>query len=222
MGLLDWPAAERPREKLKQRGAAALSDAELLAILLGASRLGVINLARQLLEIYGSLGRLFEAELGELVQIPGLGPAKSVQLKAVMALAERCAQANLHEGEAITDAMACARYLRYRLANREREVFAVLLLDAHHRLVHYEELFLGTVDGAHVHPREVVRVAIRHNACAVILAHNHPSGVAEASAADHRVTERLKSALSLIDVRVLDHLVVTAGSVTSFKQRGWL
>ena len=222
--IIDWPLHERPREKLLARGADALSDAELIAIFLrtGVRGSSALDLARALLKRWHGVGGLLDAPVAELICAPGLGPAKAAQLKAALVLAERHALDALRRGETLTSPTHCARFLRIRLRRREREVFAVVFLDSQHRVIEYEELFQGTIDGTSVHPREVVRAALRHNAAAVILAHNHPSGVAEPSQADIRITERLRQALSLIDVRVLDHLVVGDQDVTSLAERGLL
>lgn len=222
--ITDWPLSERPREKLLARGADLLSDAELIAIFLrtGIRGSSALDLAHALLARWHGVGGLLDAPVAELIDAPGLGPAKAAQLKAALVLAQRHAMQALRRADALTSPAQCARYLRLRLRRREREVFAVVFLDSQHRVIEYEELFQGTVDGTTVHPREVVRAALKHNAAAVILAHNHPSGVAEPSQADVRITERLRQALSLIDVRVLDHLVVGDLEVTSLAERGML
>jgi DNA repair protein RadC len=216
------PAAERPRERLLARGPDALSDHELLALLLRTGDRGrpVLTLAAELLASGGGLGALLDLEATELAALRGVGPARAALLKAALALAERHARCRLVRAEALTSPAHTARYLKLRLRRREREVFAVLLLDSQHRVIEYEELFFGTIDGTSVHPREVVRAALRRNAAAVIVAHNHPSGVAEPSQADVRITERLRSALALVDVRLLDHFVVGDVDVTSLAERG--
>lgn len=224
MSMADWPALERPREKLLALGAGALSDAELLAIFLrtGLRDKPVLQLARELLVTFGGLRGLLEAEKERLTGAPGIGAAKYVQLQAALELAERYLETSFSRGDAISDPGMTRRYLKGKLRGHPQEVFACLFLDNQHRLIRYEELFYGTIDGASVHPREVVRRVIRHNAAAVIFAHNHPSGVAEPSQADRRITDRLKSALALVDVRVLDHMVVGDQEVTSFAERGLL
>lgn len=224
MSIMEWPAPERPREKLLELGAKALSDAELLAIFLrtGIRNKPVLELARDLLARFGGIRGLLEAEREALTATPGVGTAKFVQLQAALELTERFLETSFSRGDAISDPGMTRRYLKGKLRGYVREVFACLFLDNQHRLICYEELFFGTIDGASVHPREVVRRVLKHNAAAVIFAHNHPSGVAEPSQADRRITERLKSALALVDVRVLDHMVVGDQDVTSFAERGLL
>lgn len=224
MAIRDWPEGERPREKLLQRGAAALSDAELLAIFLRTGCVGfsAVDLARQLLGRFGSLHALCAASEAEFCEVRGVGQAKFVQLQAVMELARRRLAETLEKGEGFHSPDDVRSYLRLHLSHLAQEVFLVLFLDTRHRLLAREELFRGTIDGAAVYPREVVKRALHHNAAAVILAHNHPSGVAEPSQADVRITEQLRSALSLVDVRLLDHLVVGAGEPVSMADRGLL
>ncbi|MEJ2633427.1 MAG: DNA repair protein RadC [Acidihalobacter sp.] len=223
MAIKDWPADERPREKLLQRGPAALSDAELLAIFLrtGVAGKSAVDLARELLDTFGGLRPLLEADLQAFSAGKGLGAAKYAQLQAVLEMGRRHLDARLRRGEALESPAQTVRYLSARLRHHPYEVFAVLFLDNRHRVITYEELFAGTIDGASVHPREVVRRALAHNAAALILAHNHPSGVAEPSAADAAITRRLKEALALIDVRVLDHIVIGDDAV-SLAERGML
>ena len=222
MSIAQWPEAERPREKLLKQGSQALSDAELLAIFLRVGCVGksAVDLARDLLKEYGGLRQLLEADQTQFCRGHGLGSAKYAQLQAVLEMARRHLSASMQEGDLLTSPDLVRNYLSAQLRHRHQEVFAVLFLDNQHRLLTYEELFFGTIDGASVHPREVVRKAIARNAAAVILAHNHPSGVAEPSQADRRLTERLQQALDLIDVRVLDHMVVGDGEVVSFAERG--
>ncbi|MEX0942963.1 MAG: DNA repair protein RadC [Pseudomonadales bacterium] len=224
MSLVDWPRSERPREKLLKCGAAALSDAELLAIFLrtGTSGLPVVHLARELLSSFGGIRGLLEADEETLTVAKGVGPAKYAQLRAALELTQRYLQAGFERGDAISDPAVTRQYLKGKLRGYGREVFACMYLDNQHRLISYEELFFGTIDGASVHPREVVKRVLKHNAAAVIFAHNHPSGVAEPSQADRRITDRLKSALLLIDVRVLDHMIVGDQEVLSFAERGLL
>lgn len=224
MSIMEWPALERPREKLLEYGAKALSDAELLAIFLrtGVRNKPVLQLARELLVQFGGIRGLLEAERDLLTATPGIGIAKFAQLQAALELTERYLETSFSRGDAISDPGMTRRYLKGKLRGYVQEVFACLFLDNQHRLISYEELFFGTIDGASVHPREVVRRVLRHNAAAVIFAHNHPSGVAEPSQADRRITDRLKSALALVDVRVLDHMVVGDEEVTSFAERGLL
>lgn len=224
MAITDWPAQERPREKLLQRGAAALSDAELLAIFLrtGVAGKTAVDIARELLEDYGGLRPLLEAPLNDFCRRPGVGVAKYVQLQAGVEMARRHLQETLQRGEVLADPAMTRRYLMAHLRDRPHEVFACLFLDNRHRVLQFEEMFRGTINGASVHPREVVKRVLALNAAAVILAHNHPSGVAEPSQADRQLTQRLQEALALVDVRVLDHFVVGDGEAVSFAERGWL
>lgn len=224
MSIKDWPADERPREKLLQKGAMALSDAELLAIFLrtGLPGLSAVELARTLLNDFGSLKALIKAPLPQFCQGKGLGTAKYVQLQAVMELSQRCMQQSLQHEAVFTEPALVKRYLSQQLGSACREVFQVLFLDNQHRLLKSEPLFYGTIDASPVYPRVVVQQALSYNAAAVILAHNHPSGVAEPSQADRSITERLQRALQLVDIRLLDHLVVGDGEVVSFAERGWV
>jgi len=224
MSMTDWPEAERPREKLLSQGPTALSDAELLAIFLRTGTPGqtAVELARELLSEFGSLRGLLQANRQQLCAARGLGPAKFAQLQAVLELARRHLGERLQRGDLLLNPEATRRYLITTLGDLPHEVFCCLFLDTRHRLICYEELFQGTIDGASVHPREVVRRALHHNAAAVILAHNHPSGVAEPSDADQRITRRLKQALQLVDIRVLDHLVVGDRTAMSFAEHGLL
>lgn len=220
MSIRDWPEDERPREKLLRRGALALSDAELLAILLGSGRRGqdAVEIAR--LEL-GSAGSL-KALLDGLDAATRVGAVARCRLLGALELGRRYLEAELRNGETLSDPSMSARYLKSRLGAYPYEVFACLFLDNRHRVLGFEELFRGTIDGASVHPREVVRRCLSHNAAAVIFAHNHPSGVAEPSAADRSITQRLREALELIDVRLLDHFVIGSGTPTSLAQRGWI
>lgn len=224
MRITDWPAAERPREKLLARGPAALSDAELLAIFLrtGVPGTSAVDLARRLLTSFGSLSALLEADHDNFCATRGLGTAKFVQLQAVLEMARRHLAEAMAHSDALTDPDATRRYLEARLARQPREIFAAVFLDNRHRVLAVEELFQGTLDGAAVYPREVVKAALAHNAAAVIFAHNHPSGVAEPSRADRDITRRLADALALVDIRTLDHFVLGHGQTTSFAERGWL
>jgi len=224
MAITDWPAEERPREKLLARGARALSDAELLAIFLrtGVPGKSAVDMARELLSDYRGLRPLLAADLEGFCATPGLGPAKYAQLHAVLEMARRHLEQSLQRESALTDPAATRRYLRATLRDLPHEVFACLFLDNRHRVLAIEELFRGTIDGASVYPREVVKAALRHNCAAVILAHNHPSGIAEPSQADRSLTRRLTEALNLVDIRVLDHVVVGEGEPVSFAERGWL
>jgi DNA repair protein RadC len=220
--LRDWPAADRPREKLLSGGPALLSDAELLALFLRTGRRGrtAVDLARELLQAFGGLRALLDADQDAFCAQPGLGPARYAQLQGVLELARRHWQAQLRREDVLDNPDTTRRFLGSRLRHLPHEVFACLFLDNRHRVIAFEELFRGTIDGASVHPREVVRRVLHHNAAAVILAHNHPSGVAEPSRADVALTRRLVDALALVDVRVLDHVVVGEGSGVSFAERG--
>ena len=222
--IRDWPAEERPREKLLARGPAALSDAELLAIFLGSGLRGrdAVQTARELLAEHGRLRALLERTPAELAELPGLGPARACKLAAALELGNRHMAAGLERGEAMTDPAMAGRYFAQRLRHFGHEVFAVLFLDTRHRALGFEELFRGSIDGAEVHPREVVRRALAHNAAAVIVGHNHPSGCPDPSAADRALTARLKQALGLVDVRLLDHFVVGDGAPVSLAARGWV
>ncbi len=223
MRITDWPENERPREKLLARGPEALSDAELLAIFLRTGIPGstAVDLAHALIKRFGDLRGLLNASKEEFCGIKGLGEAKYVQLQAVLTLARRHLLKDLEQRDALKDPRSVKAYLQSRLRESGHEVFAALLLDNQHRVIEYVELAQGTLDGASVYPREVVKAALRHGAAAVIFAHNHPSGVAEPSAADRVLTERLKAALALVDIRVLDHFVV-GEEVISFAERGWI
>jgi len=222
MRITDWPSAERPRERLLQHGAAALSDAELLAIFLRTGFPGktAVDLARDCLTQFGSLRQLLSASQERFCQIKGLGRAKFTQLQAALEMTRRHLAQPLAEADCITDPSHARQYVHSRLRDYPYEVFACLLLDNRHRVLRFEELFRGTINGASVHPREVVKTALQHNAAAVILAHNHPSGIAEPSSADRQLTQRLQSVLALVDIRVLDHLVVGDNSCVSFAERG--
>ena len=205
-------------------GAAALSDPELLAIFLRTGTRGksVLDLARDLLDEFGGIRGILEADYERLTRTPGIGLARYVQFQAALELGERFLQGSFERGDAISDPGATKQYLKSKLRGYTREVFACMYLDNQHRLIKYEELFFGTIDGASVHPREVVKKVLHYNAAAVIFAHNHPSGLAEPSQADQRITNRLKAALQLIDVRVLDHMIVGDKEVLSFAERGLL
>ncbi len=222
MPITDWPAAERPRERLVSRGADALTDAELLAIFLrtGSRGQSAVDLARTLLVRFGSLRGLFEADQDGFCAVPGLGVAKYAQLQAVLAMARRYLEAELTRGDTLTSPEAVRGYLRAALRHRPQEVFGCLFLDNRHRVIAFEELSRGTIDAAAVYPREVVRRAITCNAAAVIAAHNHPSGVAEPSRADALITRRLREALALVDIRLLDHFIIGDGEPVSLAERG--
>lgn len=220
----EWPADERPRERLISRGAAALSDAELLAIFLRTGMKGrsAVDLARDLLTQFKSLAGLMGASQKEFCEVKGLGEAKYVQLQAVLEMSGRYLRSVLERGDPLTNPTATKHYLKTRLYNYPHEVFACLFLDVRNRVIEYEELFFGTIDGASVHPREVVRKALDYNAAAVIFAHNHPSGVTEPSQADIRLTQRLRESLALVDIRVFDHFIVGDGEPRSLVEMGLL
>ncbi|MEF7612669.1 DNA repair protein RadC [Aquincola sp. MAHUQ-54] len=225
MSLKDLPAELRPREKLLARGPSALADAELLALLLrtGVAGQGVLQMAQALLDRFGGLQGLMRATLDELKTFKGLGgTAKRAELAAVLEIARRTLAQQLAERPLFDSPGAAKDYAALHLRGLPHEVFAVMFLDARHRLLCLEEMFRGTLTQTSVYPREVVKRALAQNACAVVLLHNHPSGHAEPSAADEALTQALRSALALVDVRVLDHLIVGAGVVTSFAERGLL
>jgi DNA repair protein RadC len=224
MSITHWPLGERPREKLLARGPQSLSDAELLAIFLrtGVRGASAVDLARTCLARFGSLRALLRADLREFCAQRGLGAAKFAQLQAGLEMARRHLAEELERSDALQNPRAARDYLVSKLRDLEHEVFAALLLDTQHKVIAFEELARGTIDGASVYPREVVKAALRHNAAAVIFAHNHPSGVAEPSTADRVLTEKLRAALGQVDIRVLDHFVVGNGAPTSFAERGWL
>ncbi len=219
-----WPRSERPREKLVERGACSLSDAELLAVLFGTGRSGAsaLDLAHELLAHFGSLRDLMTAPVANCLAQRGLGAARYAQLHAALELTRRHYRAALAHRPVLGSPDATREFLIAQLRDRPYELFCCLYLDNRHRLIRFEELFRGTVDGASVHPREVVREAIQHNAAALILAHNHPSGIAEPSHADELITRRLREALALIDIRLLDHLIVGDAGCVSFAERGLL
>jgi len=224
MSIKDLPAAVRPREKLLAHGAASLADAELLALLLrtGIKGLGVLQLAESVLGRFGGFAGLLRADTGALRQVKGLGPAKQAELAAVIEMARRSMAQQLGQSPVFDSPQAVRQYVQLHLGGLGHEVFAVLFLDSQHRLLVMEPMFRGTLTQTSVYPREVVRRALACNAGAVILAHNHPSGAAEPSRADEFLTQALKSALALVDVRVLDHLVVGCGQVVSMAERGLL
>lgn len=223
MAISQWPMDERPREKLLIKGAEALSDAELLAIFLrtGCKGYTAVDLARQLLDNFGGLKPMLRASQTDFCQHKGLGDAKYAQLQAVLEMAKRHLLEQLSRGDALCSPAQTRQYLSAQLASFPHEVFACLFLDNRNRVISFEKMFYGTIDGASVYPREVVSMALKQNAAAVIFAHNHPSGVAEPSQADQQITQRLKDALALVDIRVLDHFVV-GDEVVSFAERGLL
>lgn len=224
MAITDWPEQERPREKLLSRGAQALSDAELLAIFLrtGVKGKSAVDLSRDLLNQFGGLRQLLTADQSSFCQHHGLGVAKYSQLQAVLEMARRHLAQTLERDGTLNSPDATRQYLMSHLRDRVQEVFVCLFLDSQNRVLKYQELFQGTLNRAAVYPREVVRQALQIGAASVILAHNHPSGVAEPSQSDRQITEQLQQALALMDIEVLDHLVIGDGSCVSFMERGWL
>jgi len=222
MHIRDWPANERPREKLLAGGAGTLSDAELLAIFLGSGTAGrdAVAMARDLLVEHGPLRVLLDRPARALTQLRGIGSARACALAAALELGHRHLAAGLERGDALADPAAAGRYFAQRLRGSANEVFAALFLDTRHRALGFEELFRGSIDGAEVHPRVLVQRALAHGAAAVIVGHNHPSGNPEPSAADRAVTARLKQALALVDVRLLDHFIVGDGAPLSMAARG--
>ncbi|OUR91248.1 hypothetical protein A9Q85_00435 [Cycloclasticus sp. 44_32_T64] len=222
MSITDWPEQERPREKLLNRGASSLSDAELLAIFLRTGTKGVtaVDLSRLLLKQFGSLNALMHASQTEFCDGHGLGNAKYAQLQAVLEMARRYLHENISNKNVLSNPDDTKRFLKSQLAHQQREVFACLYLDTKHQVITFKELFFGTIDSASVHPREVVKSALQHNAAAVIFAHNHPSGDATASQPDIDITQQLISALKLVDIRVLDHLIIGNGEATSLAELG--
>jgi DNA repair protein RadC len=223
MAISQWPSAERPREKLIQRGAAALSDAELLAIFLrtGSPGCSAVDLGRQLLRDFGSLRGILDADAKRFCSGRGLGLARFALLQAALEIARRHFAENLARDNCLTNPTQTVQYLRSRLRDHDYEVFACLMLDNRNRVIAFREMFRGTIDGASVYPREVVKQALADNAAAIILAHNHPSGISEPSQADIRITERLRKALALVDIRVLDHVIV-GDETTCLSEQGLL
>jgi len=221
MAITDWPSEERPREKLLQKGATSLSDAELLAIFLrtGIPGISAVDLSRQLLTSFGSLRALLTARENEFCSHKGLGKAKYAQLQAIMEMAKRHFSESLKRKDCLSSPTDTMAYLHSQLRDRQHEVFACVMLDNRNRVIAFREMFHGTIDGASVYPREVVKQALADNAAAVILAHNHPSGIAEPSQADIQITERLKKALALVDIRVLDHVII-GDETLCFSERG--
>ena len=224
MAITEWPEDERPRERLMKQGAAALSDAELLAIFLrvGAKGKSAVDLGRELMANFGSLAALFSASESSLSTIKGMGPAKYVQFQAVLELARRALDEKMKQTDALNSPQAVRDYLRLTLSRLPHEVFVAVFLTAQNRVIAVDELFRGTLTQTSVYPREIVKRALAHNAAAVILAHNHPSGEASPSAADRSLTKALADALALIDVRVLDHFIVAPGAALSFAEQGIL
>lgn len=224
MAITDWPEDQRPRERLIKHGPHKLSDAELLAVFLrtGVTGKSAVDLGREMIGHFGSLNGLFSARIKEFSVINGLGPAKFAQLQAVLELARRALAEELEAGVTLSSPQAVRQYLQLLLGNKQYESFAVLFLDVKNRLIASEELFRGTLTHASVYPREVVKVALAHNAAAIILAHNHPSGSPDPSAADHVLTRTLKQTLELVDIQVLDHFIVAGRQIYSFAEHGQL
>jgi len=217
-----WPTEEKPREKLLQRGASVLSDAELLAIFLrtGIKGKNVIELSREILQHFGSLKKMFAADIKTFCQFKGLGEAKFVQLQACLEMSQRHLAEEISHQDVMNNPAQVKTYIQSRLMSHTNEVFAVLFMDNQHRVIAFEELFFGTINASSVHPRVVVQRSLVHNAAAVIISHNHPSGVAEPSISDIDITQTLKQALNLVDVRLLDHLIVASHQVTSLAEIG--
>ena len=224
MAITDWPAAERPREKLIELGAEALSDAELLAIFLrvGVTGKSAVDLARDLLTQFGSLNGIFAATEHELSQVHGIGTSKYVQLQAIFEMSRRALSEQLQQRDVFKSPQQVRDYLVLKLGSLTKEVFLVLFLDTQNRLLASEEMFSGSLKETSVYPREVVKRALHHNAASVIFAHNHPSGITQQSQADELLTKQLKQALALVDVRVLDHFIVAGNNTLSFSERGLL
>ncbi len=224
MAITDWPAAERPREKLLEHGVEALSDAELLAIFLRVGVVGksAVDLARDLLTQFGSLNGIFAAPLNQLTQVNGIGSSKYAQLQAIFEMSRRALNEKMQIKDILASPQQVRDYLCLKLGSLTSEVFMVLFLDAQNRIITTEEMFTGTLTQTSVYPREVVKRALHHNAASVIFAHNHPSGVAEQSRADEMITSELKKALALVEVRVLDHFIIAGNSTLSFVERGLL
>jgi DNA repair protein RadC len=224
MPISDWPEQERPREKLLSKGAASLSDAELLAIFLRTGLQGktAIDLSRDLLTKFDSLRGMVEADSRSFCQIRGLGLAKYSQIQAAIELGKRYLQENLGKKDVLSSPNDTKNFLLAQLRAYQHEVFACLFLDNRHQIISFDEMFQGTIDGASVYPREVVKQALARNAAAVIFAHNHPSGVAEPSLADKNITQRLQEALKLVDIRVLDHFIIGDNTAVSFAELGLL
>ena len=224
MAITDWPAAERPREKLIELGAEALSDAELLAIFLrvGVTGKSAVDLARDLLKKFGSLNGIFAATENELSQVHGIGSSKYVQLQAIFEMSRRALNEQLQSRDVLASPQAVRDYLVLKLGNLTKEVFLALFLDTQNRLIASEEMFSGSLKSTSVYPREVIKRALHHNAAAIIFAHNHPTGIAQQSQADELLTKQLKQALDLVDVEVLDHFIVAGNNTLSFSERGLL
>lgn len=224
MGINHWPAEQRPREKLIQQGAQALSDSELLAIFLrtGVQGINAVELARRTLTHFGNLQSLLSADIDEFCDCMGLGEAKYAQLQAVLEMSRRYLAEELNNSCSLNSASQVRDFLSVQLRAKQREVFAVMFLDAQHNLIEYQEMFAGTLNSAAVYPREIVKLALQKNAHACILAHNHPSGVAEPSQADILITDRIRTALELVDISLLDHFIIGNGVPVSLAERGYI
>ena len=224
MSITDWPEDERPRERLLKQGAAALSDAELLAIFLRVGMKGksAVDLARELVTTFGSLHGLFSASREALCEVKGMGEAKYVQLQAVLEMAKRALDENIKLTDALSSPQAVRDYLRLTLSRLPHEVFVAVFLTAQNRVIKVEEIFRGTLTQTSVYPREIVKRALAHNAASIIFAHNHPSGEANPSQADRALTKTLADALALVDVQVLDHFIVAPGASLSFAEQGMM
>jgi DNA repair protein RadC len=222
MSIANWPISERPREKLLHHGPSVLSDAELLAIFLrtGCAGKSAVDLARELLQEYGGLRPLMEASQADFCRGLGLGSAKYAQLQAVLEMARRHLSATMKQGDLLANPHLVRQYLSAQLRHQHQEIFAVLFLDSQNRLIAYDEIFFGTIDGASVYPREVVKKALARHAAVAILVHNHPSGNAEPSQADHQLTTELQKVLGLVGVKVVDHMIVGENEVVSLAERG--
>ena len=222
MKITDWPRSERPIEKVLSHGVESLADAELLAVFLrtGVKGLNAVDLGRQLISRFGSVRGFLQADKADILKHSGIGPSKYAQLTAVLELAKRSLEESLKCKDVFTDVNAVRAYIQQQMSGLKREVFALLLLDSQHQLIAFRKLFFGTINSAAVYPREIVKQALSDNAAAVILVHNHPSGIAEPSQADVCITVQIQQALSTIDIRVLDHFVVAGTTTVSFAQRG--
>lgn len=222
MRINDWPLAERPRERLLEAGPTNLSDAELLAILLRTGQRGqsALDLARRLIRQFDGLRGLLEADSDRLCTQPGLGPAKVAQIHAALELSRRHLMARMLRGDVLTNPDDTRQFLLAKLRHQPHEKFCALMLDTRHRVITFETLFHGSIDVAHVHPRVVAECALKRQAAAIIVAHNHPSGIAEPSPADLAITRKLRDALALLEIRLLDHFIVGDGELVSLAERG--
>ncbi|NKB76825.1 MAG: DNA repair protein RadC [Gammaproteobacteria bacterium] len=219
-----WPSAERPREKLLTSGADSLSDAELLAIFIrtGVQGKTAVDIGRDLISRFGSLRQVLISDQQSLCSNNGLGPAKYALIQAALEIGKRYLDQKLKHQGTLSSAKQAVDFLTHKLRDQQREVFAIVYLDNRHQVIHYDELFFGTINGATVYPREVVKSVLHHNAAAIIIAHNHPSGVSEPSHADNTITQKLVKALELVDVKLLDHLIIGDGEYVSLADRGVL